>query len=77
MKATIAGVTYEGTPDEIAAIVDRMTPKEGSPYSPYKNYNDNGWWKINSPPELLGKTIAVTKIGCSNKQCYCTGACTR
>jgi hypothetical protein len=37
MKATINGITYEGTYEEITAIVDRMTPQYGhNPYVPRK-----------------------------------------
>jgi hypothetical protein len=49
MKATINGITYEGTCEEITAIITRMTPRvEANPnLQPLRH--TGGWWGIFPP----------------------------
>jgi hypothetical protein len=78
MKATIDGITYEGTPEEISAMMlIQASQKHNKPFKQPEGMIAD--WLVRYPNYQLpyDATKTVAKTGCSNKVCYCDGSCNK
>ena len=76
MKATINGITIEGTPQEVMEYQRLQNEKMGiKPYTPNNPTTDYQWMLLKPQITSIGSGATSSKCPNYGSACYCTGAC--
>lgn len=74
MRATINGITLEGTPEEIAEYTS-IQAKQQMTKPIYDQVPNASWWLNIKPVITSGETNSKKSCPSMGQPCYCTGAC--